>query len=881
MNFSSIKSVFGRLRLRRCAKVYFILLAASFVWQWIVPGWASRDATDSVIEVAPQSSDGPIVGRPVDMAYLESGAETGGETIILLHGSPGSASNLRKLQANLDDRFHVISFDLPGFGDSTRWVPDYSISAHARYLLDAMDTLHIDKAHVVGFSMGGGVALSLVDLAPERVSSVVMLSSIGLQEGEGSGDYHFEHLKYTLGYGLVVALPELVPHFGMFGDRSFRHAFIRNFYDTDQRPLREIIETMDTPALVLHGRHDPLVPAWLAEKHHEMVEQSELVMFDSDHFMVFRAAESAQLADEITGFIDRVNQYACSTLPRRTIDHSEGSLEPAQAMTIPAPFDLDRSVGPWLQMVALALATFASEDLTCIAAGLLVHQGQLGWLVAIVGCWFGIFVGDIGLWALGHFFGKRVLLKWTWLSRKLPVARLERTGDWLDSNAAKAVIVARFVPGTRLPIYFAAGMLGRRALPFLIWFAVAAFLWVPLIVVAAAVLGKAAIKPFEYLVGPGWVSFLFAALVVFVVLRLLEMCTTTIGRAKIGTAFRRVIKYEFWPAYVFYLPLVPWIILLSLKYRGFGTITAANPNMPEGGFVGESKFDILKRLPEDYVLPSQLIEPDENVDTRFQDLQTKMADRGWCYPIVLKPDVGERGSGVRLVRSEDDARTYIEKCADPIVAQIFHPGPYEAGIFYYRYPHARRGRIFSITDKQFQYLEGDGESTIEQLIWRHERYRMQASVFTSRHADRLGDVLDRGERLRLTVAGNHCQGTMFLDGRQLITPKLERAIDKIAKDYDGFYFGRFDVRYEDVEEFKQGRGFSIVELNGVSSESTNIYDPTRGISFAYKTLFRQWAMLFRIGDANRKRGHGAATHSTILRLLYRHYFKRDWKVVSD
>ena len=102
------------------------------------------------------------------------------------------------------------------------------------------------------------------------------------------------------------------------------------------------------------------------------------------------------------------------------------------------------------------------------------------------------------------------------------------------------------------------------------------------------------------------------------------------------------------------------------------------------------------------------------------------------------------------------------------------------------------------------------------------------------------------------MAGNHCQGTLFADGAHLITPELEAAVDAVIQRLDGFYFGRLDARYADIEAFKRGEDFAVLELNGVTSESTNLYDPSWSLIRAYRTLFRQWAVCFAIGDANRQ-----------------------------
>ncbi len=263
--------------------VYLIVLVLSQLWQGFGPTQRPR-LRGHETEVARQTADGPTGGRPVRIAYDEFGS---GPPVIYLHGSPGSGGDARRLAALLENRFRLIAPDLPGFGGSTRWLPDYGIEAHARYVLALMDRLGIERTHFISHSMGSGVALHITRLAPERVATITSYAGIGIQEGEGSGDYHLEHFKYAVGYGLLVAAPELVPHFGLLGSRSARHAFIRNFWDTDQRPLRALLEKLEVPLLILHGRDDPLVRAWVAEEHHRIVGHSELVMLDASQFLVF------------------------------------------------------------------------------------------------------------------------------------------------------------------------------------------------------------------------------------------------------------------------------------------------------------------------------------------------------------------------------------------------------------------------------------------------------------------------------------------------------------------------------------------------------------------------------------------------------------------
>ncbi|MEM7623448.1 MAG: carboxylate--amine ligase [Planctomycetota bacterium] len=347
---------------------------------------------------------------------------------------------------------------------------------------------------------------------------------------------------------------------------------------------------------------------------------------------------------------------------------------------------------------------------------------------------------------------------------------------------------------------------------------------------------------------------------------------------KLWAAVSRVWRWEFWPAWFFYLPLVPWIVVLSVRHRGLNVITAANPTIPLGGLVGESKHEIIASLPAKFAVPSGLIPAGDgsvrdaehaDADARLAVLDGLVTAGVVGFPMALKPNAGERGAGVRFVEDRAAAAAYLRQVTAPVLAQSLDPGPFEAGIFYVLCPKTGRGRIFSITDKVFSVVEGDGRSSVEDLIWQHPRYRMQAGVFLRRLRKRAAMVPAVGERVVLARAGNHSQGTMFLDGSRLWSEELEATIDTMAR-AAGVRFGRFDVRYSDPDELRAGLGLRAVELNGITSESTNIYDPRRGLLRAYAMLYRQWAILFRIGAAARRSGIRPAGHREMLTAVLSH-----------
>ena len=532
-----------------------------------------------------------------------------------------------------------------------------------------------------------------------------------------------------------------------------------------------------------------------------------------------------------------------------------------------------------LTFFAIALGTFASEDLTCVATGLLIQRGQIGVTQGILACTLGIFVGDVGLWAVGRLFGAAALA-WPWAARRFQQHTLRDVRAWLDRHAAGAIVGSRFLPGTRFALYVMSGVLRVPIAVFSLWALIAALLWTPTIVLLSATLGDAFVGRITPLLGAGWIARVGAATGAFGLLQAVRALASKQRRVRLEARVDRLLRWEFWPMWLFYAPVGIWVLYLAARYRGFSTMTAANPGIPDGGTVGESKFDILSKLPADCVIPSVLVAPGD-VAGRVSRLEAHIESAGWSFPVVMKPDVGQRGAGVKLARSLDDAESYFSHVDDSVIVQPYHAGPFEAGVFYYRMPGSIAGRIFSITDKRFPVIVGDGAATVEELIWAHPRYRLQADTFLARHVDGLDLVLGRGEQLVLGIAGNHCQGTLFLDGGHLITPALEQRIDAIARTFDGFFVGRFDIRYRDVEQFKAGTDLAIVELNGATAESTNIYDPHTTLVGAYRQLFRQWSIVFAIGAANRAAGAPTSSHRRLFDLVRAHLRAAEPFPISD
>lgn len=140
-------------------------------------------------------------------------------------------------------------------------------------------------------------------------------------------------------------------------------------------------------------------------------------------------------------------------------------------------------------LAALAAATLASEDLTAIGAGLLASFGEVAFAPALAAVAAGIYVGDLALFGIGR------------LARRLPIVDRQVAKRWsrdelcglatdLERRLPVMIVASRFLPGSRLPTYVAAGLFATGTARFCLWTFVAVAVWTPALMSAAALLGQ-------------------------------------------------------------------------------------------------------------------------------------------------------------------------------------------------------------------------------------------------------------------------------------------------------------------------------------------------------------------------------------------------------
>ncbi|QUX95069.1 D-alanine--D-alanine ligase [Marinomonas sp. CT5] len=332
-----------------------------------------------------------------------------------------------------------------------------------------------------------------------------------------------------------------------------------------------------------------------------------------------------------------------------------------------------------------------------------------------------------------------------------------------------------------------------------------------------------------------------------------------------------ISPYEFMPSWFFYAPVVAQSLLLGLRHGDVCLPLIANPSIKLSGMVGESKTDILNLAGP---FAKQWIEPfitltktQQSSAIQLENALQAMTEAQLSFPIVAKPDLGCRGVGVKLLKSVDQLQDYIETFPSSAQFLLQRKAPYqaEAGVFYVRYPGRKQGEIISITLKYAPSVVGDGTHSLKQLIERCPRAGQLTHLYFPRHTQKLDWIPAEGEEYPLAFAGSHSRGSIFRNGNQYITEALTRQLDEILKDVEGYYYGRLDIKFADIESFMAGEQFSILEMNGASSEATHIWDRNTKLSEIFSTLLKQYRILFEIGALQKKRGFRSPSIRSLLK----------------
>lgn len=329
--------------------------------------------------------------------------------------------------------------------------------------------------------------------------------------------------------------------------------------------------------------------------------------------------------------------------------------------------------------------------------------------------------------------------------------------------------------------------------------------------------------------------------------------------------FTKVYRFEYWPWYIMYAPLVPIYIFNVLYTRKLLYFTAANPGIELGGFFGEKKYDIQQKIPVEFRVETYLVKHGSNKIT-----QDWLDDRNLVFPVIAKPNVGERGFKVSIVHQLNELHKYQEGGFDFLV-QRFYSFPVELGVLFYY--NASKGcfECSSVTQKEFLTVIGDGRSTVKELLMNHKRGRLYVRVLEVEEVSiDWGYIPSNGETHIVHRIGNHSKGTRFLNANFLINQGINTTVDRIARGLSGIFYGRMDLKVASFESLLQGADTKIFEINGVSSEAGHVYDlPT--YFHAYKDMAKEWVRIGKVSKLNIKKGVKTTPFPVFFKQIIKHF----------
>lgn len=324
--------------------------------------------------------------------------------------------------------------------------------------------------------------------------------------------------------------------------------------------------------------------------------------------------------------------------------------------------------------------------------------------------------------------------------------------------------------------------------------------------------------------------------------------------------------WEFLPWWLANVPVYGMYAWFALRARHLFFFSNVNPDIPLGGAVGESKHDILQLIPE-YLKPKTLL---ARPGQPFEAVQHQMDTLDIAYPVIAKPDVGERGFLVQKFTEAASLQKHLERYQVPFIIQEFIAYPMELSILYHHFVAEGRIGVTSVCIKEFLRVEGDGNSNIRQLMALSTRSAFQLERFEQEFPELLDQVPEQGESVLLEPIGNHVRGTKFLNGNYLIDTELEQVFRQICLQMQGVLYGRFDIKCRSVEALRRGE-FLVMELNGILGEPAHVYDPEFGVWNAYRDFYRHWRIIFNLHKAQKRRGYSPTAHREAWQFINRYF----------
>ena len=292
--------------------------------------------------------------------------------------------------------------------------------------------------------------------------------------------------------------------------------------------------------------------------------------------------------------------------------------------------------------------------------------------------------------------------------------------------------------------------------------------------------------------------------------------------------------------------MAPFWAWYMIRSRAVWFFTPSNPKLTFGGMEGEPKREMYDLLPLNLypttfnILPSQT----------FYEVLEQLNISGIQYPFIVKPEIGGQGILFRKIDNEASFEHYHSLVPVEYIVQKMVNYPIEVSVFHIRHPMEEKGLISGFLHKIPLQVLGDGKRTLEQLVLLNPKAEKRHNDLHSRHADKWNSILPKDEKYILSYAANHNRGAHFVDLKDFINDDLIAVFDKLSIDINDFFYGRYDIMCNSIEELQQGQNFTILEYNGCGAEPNHFYDTGYTLGGAYREILKHWKALYTISNYN-------------------------------
>ena len=280
--------------------------------------------------------------------------------------------------------------------------------------------------------------------------------------------------------------------------------------------------------------------------------------------------------------------------------------------------------------------------------------------------------------------------------------------------------------------------------------------------------------------------------------------------------------------------------------------TVANPKLEGGGMLGENKLDIHEILHPDFV-PKTI--PYDNSIKNIKNIKKTLTDNRLKFPLIIKPNTGANGKGVYKADNISHLIFLLENIENQnLIIQEFIELEREFSIMYYCLPETNETIAYSVIEKIYPSIIGDGQSTIKDLIDNLSNDRLRMDFLDKKFEGRWEEVLPKGKKVIVDYIGNYLSGATFEYCDVDIPDSLGKTIYKAITETAAIYFGRLDVKANSIPELLAGN-FQIIEVNGAKAEPLELYTPNISDKRKMEILRNHWKMLHIISKQQREKGY--------------------------